>query len=132
MGDRFMPAVTQHFGRKLRRFRATFTLDAANNPTIYSPASLAKAGFASAEHTAQGNYRFVLADTWSIEPQEFGANYFPEQDNVDLYTQAIVSDFGDGRPAIIVRLKTGAVSTDPPASPNGGFLTVWVELETSP
>jgi hypothetical protein len=132
MGDRFMPGVTHSFARKPRRFRAQFSIAGTADPTIEFPESLAAAGFQSAVHDATGKYVFILANKW---PQgsiyEFGASYFPIEEDKDFYTQTIVVPSGDFI-ALVVRLKTGATNTDPPAAPNGGFLSIWVELESSP
>lgn len=134
MGNRFMPAVAHSFGRKPRRFRAVFFVEGAADPAPIFPESLAGCGFASAVHTGNGQYKFILADVWPDALLDIGSTYGPgtigvgPTTNVDMYTQTFPVREADGRWAIYVQTKTAAVNTDPAA----GVLTVWIELETAP
>lgn len=133
MGDRFMPGVTHSFGRKPRRFRAQFAVNGTDDPVIAFPESLAAAGFQAAVRDSAGHYSFTLANLWPTGSiYEFGASYFPIEEDKDFSTQSIVTPDGNGFNVLVVRLKTGTVNTDPPAAPNGGYLSVWIELESSP
>jgi hypothetical protein len=133
MGERFMPAVSHRFGRKPRRFSLIANLDGASNPTLgFYPRSLAAAGFARAEHVAAGKYEFEMSDVWPVAITEVGSTYLSVVENVDMYTQTQVTLSALGRIIVTVRLKTGAVNTDPAGAPNGGSLLLWIELETAP
>ena len=138
MGNRLMSGEPKTFGRKPRRFQAGFVVAAAANPAIAYPQTLAAAGFARAEHTATGKYEFELADVWPTVlnggvsvPAVFalGATYGSAAENENLYAQAGASVSGStGRIIITVRLKAGAVNTDPA----GGGINVWIEVESAP
>ena len=132
MGDRLQQGKAQSFGRKPRRFRASFTLDAGNAPVISFPLTIAAAGFSRAEAVATGKYEFELVDKWPTAQLEAGATWGNGQDNVDLYPQTTVSFTAAGKPVITVKMKTGANNTNPPGTPNGGVLNVWWEVEQAP
>lgn len=146
MGNRFMPAVVHSFGRKPRRFQATFVLFGTGSPTILFPSSIVAAGFARAERMAAGKYEFELSDVWpTVLNTAVGANvpavyaygiaYGPgTSDTNDMNAQARVSISGTtGRLVITALLKTGATNTDPPDLGAGGAnLAVWIEVESAP
>ena len=112
----------QGVGRKLRTRGAVFLLDAGNNPTITSHATLAEARLSAVTVAATGVVRFTLLDN-GAKIVSCNAHYMAAVNNVDMYAQAL-QPTTDTQLSFDVQLKTGAVNTNPAASPNGGKLSI--------
>lgn len=84
----------------------------------------------SVANVGAGTYTFKLRDAYS-KTIYAAAEYLAVEDNVDLYAQLKgITNIGTSTPLEVeVRLKTGAVSTNPSAT--GGILFVFLVLEDS-
>jgi hypothetical protein len=133
-GSIMSPYVGHRFGKEVKIIEATFALDAANNPTINSHASLAEAGLSLVEGPtavgSAGQVRVTTADPyWRLV--HASACYSSAADNTDLYAQKpVCSNVGAGvAVTALIRLKTGATSTNPPAAATGNELSIRLVFE---
>lgn len=83
--------------------------------------------------SAQGNFLVTMADP-AYKVIDAMAQYQAAADNVDLYAQAgDISNENTSSPmTFVVKLKTGATSTDPPATNTNSSVmcVVWIEDST--
>jgi hypothetical protein len=132
MADRMFSGEMRGAPGRCRVVTAIFEVEAANiaipetdyeaNPNIL---------VSTITHTATGKYTFVLVDPYR-RIRYVGAEYVARADNTDLYAQsAPVTRDANGVPSVIVRLKTGANNTDPPATTNGGQLHLFIYFNDS-
>lgn len=131
--------VAHRSGRQQTIIEATFALDGASNPTINSHSGLAEALLSLVEGpTAVGSAGHVRVTTAHPYAKLVHASacYSSAADNTDLYAQKPVCSnvaAADGTGVVaLIRLKTGATSTNPPAAATGNELSIRLVFEDAP
>jgi hypothetical protein len=132
MADRIFSGELRGAPGRPRVVTAIYAIEGTNIAVATDPYDGNPNGLvASAVLTATGKYTFVFVDPYR-RIRAVVAHYAANADNTDLYAQAApVTRDAAGVPSCIVRTKTGANNTNPPASPNGGHINLLIYFNDS-